>query len=197
MLAVGAVAAGCMGGDDTEPTLVLPTPGLIATATAHPAAPARAQAAEGALDDEVARLRKLAQVPAPAPAQADVRVVLSTQASQAEVPELWEGPGLVEVKVTVYGCRISEELRASGFQGGYCGAMANGEVVWEGAAACGSAFPLGLAFRLRGDPTGRTYTCTDRGRLQDYQVDVFFAEVGAGLAWLDQVGTRSQIEILR
>lgn len=90
----------------------------------------------------------------------------------------------VSVSITFYTCPP------------YCGAMANGQPVYEGAAACGYAFELGQRFRILGDPTGRTYLYADRGLGGYWWVDIFFAEETAGRAWARQVGTRGTIELL-
>ncbi|NIR60396.1 MAG: hypothetical protein GWO02_13195, partial [Gammaproteobacteria bacterium] len=65
--------------------------------------------------------------------------------------------------------------------------MANGERVHEGAAAC-AAGKLGERFRIEGDPTARTYTCTDTGGsvLGDHR-DIWFASSDEGYAWWVEV----------
>ena len=55
--------------------------------------------------------------------------------------------------------------------GGYCGTMANGEIVYPGAAACGAAWALGTVLDIEG--YGRV-VCADRGLLGYHQVDIFF-----------------------
>ena len=52
----------------------------------------------------------------------------------------------------------------------FCGHMASGETVYDGAAACGYAFSLGQEFIL----AGKTFTCEDRGLGSLYWVDIWF-----------------------
>jgi hypothetical protein len=70
-----------------------------------------------------------------------------------------------------------------GYQDGYCGTMSSGTTVYEGAAACGYSWELGTRFVIDGDPTGRVYTCEDRGYLDWFHVDVFFWDYAEGRAW--------------
>ncbi len=79
----------------------------------------------------------------------------------------------------------------------FCGAMANGETVHKGTAACGYAFELGMRFTIDGDPTGRTYTCKDRGQGPYFWIDIFFADSAAGWTWQKIVGTTGTIHIER
>ena len=74
--------------------------------------------------------------------------------------------------------------------------MASGRVVYAGAAACGSAFPLGTRFRIYGDPTGRTYICEDTGLGPPLWVDVFFWDEQEGWAWQVEVGSYGTIILL-
>ena len=95
--------------------------------------------------------------------------------------------GLVtDVNVTFYDCVVQ----------GFCGAMYNGEQVYEGAAACSWNLPLGTRFVIEGDPTGRTYVCADRGYLADTWVDIFFHSPTDGWAWQSSVGRYSSILII-
>ena len=75
----------------------------------------------------------------------------------------------------------------------FCGTMTNGEVVHPGAAACGYAFELGMRFTIDDDPTGRTYTCKDRGSGPYHWIDIFFADPANGWAWQEIVGTTGMI----
>ena len=74
-----------------------------------------------------------------------------------------------------------------GFDGGFCGKMANGEIVHPGAVACGYAYRLGDTLKIKGDSLNRTYTCEDRGLLGWSQVDVWFPTYAEGRAWRDQL----------
>ncbi len=78
----------------------------------------------------------------------------------------------------------------------FCGTMTNGKTVHEGASACGYAFELGMRFTIDGDPTGRTYTCKDRGSGSYYWVDIFFPDSADGYLWISQVGVRGVIKIV-
>lgn len=86
--------------------------------------------------------------------------------TQGSLERLW-------VALTFYNCY--------GQGGGFCGAMASGNVVYEGAAACGSAIPRGTQFTVEGDNTIRT--CEDTGRGGAYWVDIFFWDYNSGRAW--------------
>jgi hypothetical protein len=87
--------------------------------------------------------------------------------------------------ITFYACE--------GAHGGFCGRMASGRIVYEGAAACGRSYKLGTRLGILGDPTGRVYTCEDRGLLAPTQVDVFWYKEADGWLWLAQVGTWAQV----
>jgi hypothetical protein len=79
---------------------------------------------------------------------------------------------------------------------GFCGAMANGEDVYEGAAACSYDLSFGTRFTIPGDPTNRIYVCKDRGLLSNTHVDIFWYNPDDGWLWQSAVGSRGQIEIL-
>src|SRR5439155_8107301 len=66
------------------------------------------------------------------------------------------------VALTFYNCY--------GQGGGYCGGMAGGTGVYEGAAACGYEFRLGQRFSLG----GRDFVCEDRGLGPYDWIDIFF-----------------------
>ncbi len=96
------------------------------------------------------------------------------------------GPVERQTPITFYSCL--------GPRGGFCGAMSSGNVVYEGAAACGSAYALGDRVSIVGDPTGRVYVCEDRGWLAPTQVDVFWYREEEGLAWMAQVARRADVQ---
>jgi len=79
---------------------------------------------------------------------------------------------------------------------GFCGTMASGVPVFDGAAACSSNLPFGTRFVVAADPTGRTFTCLDRGMLSATWVDVWFYDAADGWAWQSLVGSRSDIIIV-
>ncbi len=96
---------------------------------------------------------------------------------------------ILPARITVYGC--------TGPGGGFCGNMASGVRVFEGAAACSPDLPFGTKIRIIGDPTGRTYECLDRGALKTTWVDVFFNDTSAGIRWAGLLGgTTANIEIV-
>ena len=69
--------------------------------------------------------------------------------------------------------------------------MASGRVVYVGAAACGSRWPLGTVLEIEG--YGRV-TCEDRGLLAANQVDLFF-ETNADL-YGSEWPRRANVEIV-
>ena len=91
--------------------------------------------------------------------------------------------------ITFYAC--------VGPNGGFCDEMRSGEIVYEGAAACGSAYALGELVRIAGDPTGRTYVCEDTGLLAPWQLDVFWYNESDGWTWLAEVGPVAAVERVR
>lgn len=99
-------------------------------------------------------------------------------------------PGtIVRARITVYGC--------TGPGGGFCGNMASGIRVFEGAAACSRDMAFGTRIRIIGDPTGRVYECLDRGALKTTWVDVFFNNTSDGIRWASLLGgTSADIEIV-
>ena len=79
---------------------------------------------------------------------------------------------------------------------GFCGAMYNGEPVYEGAAACSWDLAIGTQFFIPGDPTGRLYVCKDRGLLPDTHVDIFWHHPDDGWRWQAVVGSLGTIDIV-
>ena len=80
---------------------------------------------------------------------------------------------------------------------GFCGVMANGQQVFYGAAACSANLPFGTRFIVNRDPTGRVFTCLDRGLLATPQVDIWFYDAADGWAWQQLIGgTFSDITIV-
>jgi uncharacterized protein YraI len=101
-----------------------------------------------------------------------------------------------ETTITYYYCVPGSNPAAIGDGGGYCGAMANGQTVFAGAAACASD-RLGQRFTIEGDPTLRTYTCTDTGGsvLNEHR-DIWFMHSDEGYAWWAALGPTAIINIL-
>jgi hypothetical protein len=93
---------------------------------------------------------------------------------------------ITQVNITFYDC----------LNDGFCGAMYNGEKVYEGAAACSWNLPIGTAFYIIGDPTGRVYICKDRGLLDDTWVDIFWNNPVDGYYWQSHVGRYGTIVLV-
>lgn len=103
---------------------------------------------------------------------------------------------VVEARVTYFYCRQGTIAAGIGDGGDWCGAMANGEIVHEGAAAC-SRENFGQRFRIIGDPLDRTYTCKDTGgAVHGEHRDIWFENSDDGFNWSQQVGDYAQVEIL-
>lgn len=102
----------------------------------------------------------------------------------------------VEVTLSYYYCTQGTIAASIGDGGGWCGAMANGEVVHQGAAACARS-RLGERFRIMGDPLGLTYECKDTGSaVHGHHRDIFFDLSDDGYRWIVEVGYTAVIEIL-
>jgi len=106
------------------------------------------------------------------------------------------GPGeKYTASLSFYYCGANGGPRV-GDGGGFCGHMANGEVVHHGAAACAAQY-MGQRFRVEGDPYGRIYTCKDTGgAVGGMHRDIWFDDAGVGWAWLQTVGFSATIEIV-
>jgi len=106
------------------------------------------------------------------------------------------GPGeKFTATMSFYYCGANGGPRV-GDGGGFCGHMANGQIVHPGAAACASAY-MGQRFRVEGDPYGRVYTCTDTGgAVHGMHRDIWFDDAGVAWAWLQTVGFTATIEIV-
>lgn len=76
---------------------------------------------------------------------------------------------------------------------GFCGNMASGAPVFDGAAACSNDLAMGTRFSIVTDPSGRIYQCLDRGHLAPTWVDVWFYDVASGWPWQAAVGAWSDI----
>jgi hypothetical protein len=102
----------------------------------------------------------------------------------------------IDVTLSFYYCQDPPGRTPFGDGGGFCGAMADGSVVYPGAAACARRY-LGQRFRILGDPLARTYTCADTGSaVHGLHRDIWFATSDAGRRWQRVVGQRGTIEIL-
>lgn len=178
----GGFTAGAAGTSDIA-TLIAGQPFPVVAAAAWqvssqqwlahiPGAPAVANSLDGALTpDTIVFLRRstdadLTPPPSPPPA---------TPAGTLE-------------RITYYFCERGTNPASWGDGGGFCGYMRNGEIVHPGAASCGRE-QFGRRFRIEGDPTGRTYTCTDTGGgVYGGHRDVWFFNSDDGYAWRGAVG---------
>ena len=102
-----------------------------------------------------------------------------------QAPPIGSGTHIAGASVTFYAC----------IGNGFCGNMSTGQQVFAGAAACSSDLPFGTRFTITNDPTGRVFTCLDRGALAPTWVDIWFYDSADGWAWQSLVGTRSDIII--
>lgn len=102
----------------------------------------------------------------------------------------------VEATLSYYYCTQGTISVSIGDGGGWCGAMANGEIVHQGAAACDRS-RLGERFRIVGDPLGLTFECKDTGSaVHGHHRDIWFNLSDDGYRWIVEVGYRATIEIL-
>jgi len=96
-------------------------------------------------------------------------------------------------RISYYFCERGADPAGWGDGGGFCGGMANGQIVHEGAASC-ARHRMGEQFRIDGDPTGRTYTCTDTGgAVYDGHRDIWFANSDEARQWWLVVGTTALV----
>ncbi len=103
---------------------------------------------------------------------------------------------VIEAKITYFYCRQGTIQAGIGDGGGFCGRMANGEVVHQGAAAC-SQDNFGQRFRIIDDPLDLIYTCKDTGSaVHGEQRDIWFENSDDAITWLGKVGDTARIEIL-
>ena len=166
--------------------------------TYSPGAPDWVQSlARGQLrEDSIVWLRAGA-VSTPTPTPTPTATPTPTPTATPEPTATTEPEGeVVEARVTYFYCRQGTIARGIGDGGGWCGAMANGETVHEGAAAC-SRENFGQRFRIIGDPLDRTYTCKDTGgAVHGEHRDIWFENSDDGFNWSQQVGDFAQVEIL-
>jgi hypothetical protein len=139
---------------------------------------------------EADRAREAAEAAAAEAArQSQVRAAASSPARSYNGASGYPSGTMLTARITVYGC--------TGPGGGFCGGMASGYTVFEGAAACSYDLPFGTKLRIIGDATGRVYECLDRGALGNTWVDVFFYNTTEGINWASNLGgTYAQIEIV-
>jgi hypothetical protein len=138
---------------------------------------------------ETASARHEVPPPPPAPIIAPASSLSDRVRSQSIVGPSREQvvvKGKMTATLTFYDCLVQK----------FCGAMANGQKVYEGAAACSYNLPFGTMFTITGDPTGRVYVCKDRGLLPNTHVDIFWNDPADGWRWQRAVGSRGTIEIV-
>jgi hypothetical protein len=134
-----------------------------------------------------ARLPATATKPPPTPLPGIVATVSVTPApAQRAALPVPSPKRITNVDITFYDCAHQ----------GFCGAMANGRKVYEGAAACSYDLPLGTKFYIEDDPTRRVYTCDDRGLLSSTWVDIFWYYPGDGWDWQESVGRYGTIYVV-
>ena len=99
------------------------------------------------------------------------------------------GPGdIVEATISFYYC-VQGATSESGDGGAFCGAMRDGTVVYNGAAACDWSY-LGQRFVIVGDPLERVYTCADTGSaVHGLHRDIWFHSAEEGWKWQLGVGS--------
>lgn len=134
---------------------------------------------------ETASARDERPLPPPPPVEAaPVRVQSQAVASPSRDQVVTKGK--MTATLTFYDCLVQK----------FCGAMSNGQKVYEGAAACSYNLATGTMFTITGDPTGRVYVCKDRGLLPNTHVDIFWNDPADGWRWQRAVGSRGTIEIV-
>jgi len=100
----------------------------------------------------------------------------------------------VAAHLTFYYCLPSPGYPL-GDSGGWCGTMANGEEVHDGALACGRGLAMGSKLYLAsGEYLGE---CKDTGYLHRYQVDKFFRHSAAGWDWLASLPATTMVVEIR
>ncbi|MSQ31282.1 MAG: hypothetical protein EXR64_04545 [Dehalococcoidia bacterium] len=102
----------------------------------------------------------------------------------------------IGVPVSFYYCNSGTKTAAQGDGGGFCGAMRDGSIVYNGAAACDHKY-MGQRFKILGDPLPRVYKCADTGSaVHGLHRDIWFGSSDEGWSWQLSVGQAAWIEIL-
>lgn len=182
VLALAGGPANLLGQADALSETSAPDVRIHALSAEPPASPASSQpAAEPApRPGPLATLEPQALVPPP---DKPAPVAAAPEPTPAPPAALRKISG---VNITFYDCANQ----------GFCGNMANGRRVYEGAAACSYDLPLGTRFYIEGDPTTRTYRCEDRGLLVNTWVDIFWYHQLDGWRWQEAVGRYGTIVIV-
>ncbi len=121
--------------------------------------------------------------PSPTPTPTPVPTPVPTP-TPTPVPVYQENGNTVDVWLTYYTCPP------------FCETMRNGEIVYEGAVACGGYFEMGQRIRIKNDPTLRTYVCADTGLGGWYWIDVFFENSDDGRRFISIVGSQVTVELV-
>lgn len=91
--------------------------------------------------------------------------------------------------VSYYYCVQVSNSAGIGDGGGFCGSMASGQMVYEGAVSCVPGH-MDQWFTIQGDPNSGTYTCADTGgAVADEHRDIFFQNSDDAWAWWMQMGS--------
>ncbi len=114
--------------------------------------------------------------------------VAQQQAATAAAPTYLRAfqPPVIAAGTVIPGARATFYTCAGG---GFCGAMANGQQVFPGAAACSTNLAFGTRFFLNADPARTVYTCLDRGAISATWVDIWFYSPAEGWAWQSMIGS--------
>jgi hypothetical protein len=177
-----------------EPTAIATETAPAVVANVAPAL-SEVPAEGGDLTVSASRFLSSASVNAPRAVATAQPTVVAARATVTPLPAVQAGDRLT-VPVTFYYCEDTTGGTRRGDGGGFCGAMRNGKVVHDGAAACDVRY-LGQRFIIEGDPTGRTYECTDTGGgIADQHRDIWFLGNADGWAWQAVVGRTAVIQIL-
>ena len=106
----------------------------------------------------------------PTPTPEPTPIPPTPEPPRVQTPVTEQPSGHSSVKhITGYYCEYDGGFRGDG--GGFCGHMANGEIVHTGAAACGPSYPFGTVMEIEG--YGEV-VCKDRGgAISDGNIDVF------------------------
>ena len=132
---------------------------------------------------ESASVRDEPPLPEPPPAPLPIQVQKASAPVLSRQQAVSKGREMISA-LTFYDCLGQR----------FCGAMSNGQKVYEGAAACSYNLATGTTFVIHGDPTGRVYVCKDRGLLPNTHVDIFWNDPADGWRWQAAVGIRGTIQ---
>ena len=171
-----AAASTLHGGNLTAGSIVTIRAGSVPDAPAPPPAPAPTLTATPT------------PTPTPSPTPTPTPTPTSTPTPVAS--------NQVLATISYYYCTQGSIPASIGDGGGFCGAMANGEIVYAGAASCASAH-MRQRFRIEGDPLDLVYTCADTGgAVTGEHRDIWFENSDEGYLWWQTVGPSAFIEIL-